>query len=179
MARNKKRQQTRRHTEDSQAAEVDQQHPLEMLREDHQALQGLLTQFEKGNGRARQKIADEALTMLDIHTQLEEKVVYPAIREATGDDQGIDEAEEAHHAVSSIMKELRKGKTKDTRYAAKMKILTENIQRHIESEEQETFPEAEKADIDWQEVGQETMALRRRLMRKMGGKNGMSLKKAA
>jgi len=156
------------------------QHPIEMLKDDHQAVRGLFSRFEKASGKSRPKIADEALTMLDVHTQLEEKVIYPAIREAVGDDQAIDEAEEAHHAATLVMKELKKGKLRDSRYAAKFKILTENILRHIEREENETFPEAENADIEWDEVGEEAMKLRQRLLRKTGGaKDRHQLKKAA
>jgi len=145
------------------------QNPIDMLKEDHQAVKGLFSQFEEADKRSQQRIADEALAMLEIHTKLEEDLIYPAIREATGEEEMIDEALEEHHVATLLIKELKKLKSKDERYAAKFKVLSEMVKHHIEEEENETFPQAEQADIDWSEIGQEAAALRDKLMRKHGG----------
>ncbi|ALA59175.1 Hemerythrin HHE cation binding region [Nitrospira moscoviensis] len=157
--------------------EMETENPIEMLKEDHQAVQDLFSRFEEADNRSRQRIADEALMMLEIHAKLEEDVVYPAIREGVGDDEMIDEALEEHHVATMLIKELHKMKPKDERYAAKFKVLSEMVRHHIEEEENETFPQAEKADIDWSEVGREATKMREKLMRKMGG--GQQRKKAA
>jgi hypothetical protein len=173
MATRKKQRQE----EGDEGMEMEAQNPIEMLREDHQAVQGLFSQFEEADKRSQQKIAEEALTMLDIHADLEEDLIYPAIREGVGDDEMIDEAEEEHHVARLLIKELRKMKPKDERFAAKFKVLAEIVRHHIEEEENHTLPEAEKADIEWNEIGQEAMKMREKLMRKYGA--GQQRKKAA
>lgn len=163
--------------EQEEGMEMESQNPIEMLKEDHQAVQGLFSQFEEADNRGRQRIADEALTMLEIHTKLEEDLIYPAIEEAVGDEEMIGEALEEHHVATLLIKELRKMQPRDERYAHKFKVLSEMVKHHIEEEENETFPEAEKADIDWSEIGRQAMKMREKLMRKQGG--GQQRKKAA
>jgi len=179
MATRKRQRQTEEENEDGMEMEgaVEAQDPIEMLKEDHQAVQGLFSQFEEADKRGRQRIADEALTMLEIHTKLEEDLIYPAIEEAIGDEEMIGEALEEHHVATLLIKELRKMQPKDERYAAKFKVLSEMVKHHIEEEENETFPQAEKADIDWSEIGEEAMTMREKLMRKHGG--GQQRRKAA
>lgn len=168
MATRKQQRQEEMESEEMETEEV--QNPLDMLREDHQAVQGLFSQFEEADRRTQQRIADEALTMLEIHTKLEEDLIYPAIQEALDNDEMIEEALEEHHVATLLIKELRKMQPKDERYAAKFKVLSEMVRHHIEEEESETFPEAEKADIDWSDIAGEAMEMRHKLMAKQSGK---------
>jgi hypothetical protein len=48
----------------------------------------------------------------------------------------------------------------DERYTAKFKVLSDIVLRHIQQEESRTFPQAEKAQIDWKQLGKEATALR-------------------
>ncbi len=171
MATRKKQREVETEDEGMEDEDMDMevQNPLEMLKEDHQAVQGLFSQFEEADKRGRQRIADEALTMLEIHAKLEEDLIYPAIAEAVDDEEIINEALEEHHVATLLIKELRKMEPKNERYAAKFKVLGEMVKHHIEEEEGETFPQAEQADIDWSEIGQEAMTMREKLMRKHGG----------
>jgi hemerythrin-like domain-containing protein len=77
---------------------------------------------------------------LEIHAELEEKLIYPAMNEAV----------EEHHLVHVLIKELKKLKPKDETFQAKFKVLGELVKHHIEEEEGEMLPKAEKSDIDWE-----------------------------
>jgi hypothetical protein len=171
MATRKKPRQQEQDEEgmEEEGMDMEVQNPLEMLKEDHHAVQGLFSQFEEADKRGRQRIAEEALTMLEIHAKLEEDLIYPAIAEAVDDEELINEALEEHHVATLLIKELRKMEPKNERYAAKFKVLSEMVKHHIEEEEGETFPQAEQADIDWSEIGQEAVMMREKLMRKHGG----------
>lgn len=159
--------------EDSMEMETEGQDPVEMLKEDHRKVEELFEQFEHADTRTRQRIADSAFAELETHTKLEENLIYPAIREGTGDDEMMDKAHEEHHVVALLMKELRKMQPKHEGYAAKFKVLGEIVRHHVEEEENEMFPQAQKADIDWEELGREAAGLRAKLMRKHGqGKQG-------
>ena len=148
---------------------------IELLREDHQKVQDLFEEFEGADNRSRQRIVDQALTELEIHSKLEEGLIYPAIRDALDEDDMMDEALEEHHVVELLIKELRKMGPKDERYKAKFTVLAEMVKHHIEEEESEVLPQAEETDIDMAELGQEAMALKEKLMSKMH--SGASAKK--
>lgn len=144
---------------------------LELLKEDHRHVQQLFQSFEEADGRSRQGIAEETLKALEIHTKIEESVVYPAIREATGEEDKVDEANEEHHVVGLLIKELHKMKASAEGYKAKFTVLSELVKHHIEEEESEMFPEAEQAEIDWEELGQEAMAIKDRMSKQKSSRN--------
>lgn len=141
---------------------------LELLKKDHREVEQLFTSFEKTDSRSRQRIADEAIKALEVHTKIEESLVYPAIREATGEEDMMDEAVEEHHVVKLLIKELHKMKASAEGYKAKFKVLSELVKHHVQEEEQEMFPQAEQTDVDWEEIGQEAMSIKERMMKQKG-----------
>ena len=165
---------------------------LDLLREDHRKVQELFEQFEQADTRSKQRIAEEALTELEIHAKLEEGLIYPAIREEVDAEELMDMALEEHHVVTILIKELKKMKPKDERYEAKFKVLAENVKHHIEEEENQILPQAEETDLDFSELGMEAMERKEKLMGKSGksssqgrrkssstGRNGKSRKRRA
>ena len=139
---------------------------LELLKDDHREVEQLFQSFETSDGRSRQGIADEAIKAVEIHTKIEESLVYPAIREATGEEDLVDEANEEHHVVGLVIKELKRMKASAKGYKAKFTVMSELVKHHIEEEEKEMFPEAENADIDWEELGQKALGIKERMMSK-------------
>jgi len=138
---------------------------LELLRNDHQKVQELFEEFEGADNRSRQGIANQILTELEIHARLEETLIYPAIREALDEDDMMDEALEEHHVVKVMIKELRKMQPRDERYRAKFKVLSEIVKHHVEEEESEMLPQAEKSDLDLNALGQEALLRKEKLER--------------
>ena len=51
-----------------------------------------------------------------------------------------------------LIKELKKLKPADEIFEAKFKVLGELVKHHIEEEEGEMLPKAEKSDIDWEKL---------------------------
>lgn len=138
---------------------------LELLKEDHRKVKQLFTSFEEADGRSRQGIAEEALSALEIHSTIEEKLVYPAILKATKEKDMVAEANEEHHVVKFLIKELRKMKASMEGYKAKFTVLSELVKHHVEEEEGEMFPQAEKVAVDWDKLGQEAMKIKARMMK--------------
>src|SRR5438105_10679817 len=98
---------------------------LQLLREDHQEVQDLFKQFEQTEDRQqKQMIADKALTMLEIHAEMEEELFYPALRrQEDAEEEKLDEAAEEHHVAEMLISELRRMRSRDQRFDAKFKVL--------------------------------------------------------
>lgn len=149
---------------------------IEMLKLDHQKVKGLFEEFESAEGRERAEIAATATIELEIHADLEEKLIYPAIRKEIEEDDMMNEAVEEHHLVHVLIKELKRLKPKDKTFQAKFKVLGELVKHHIEEEEGEILPKAEKSDIDWEALEVKVMKSREALVTKgtEGGKKTSS-----
>jgi hemerythrin superfamily protein len=139
---------------------------FELLREDHHRVQELFDEFEQADNQSRKRIAEEALRELEIHAKLEEELIYPAIRQELDEEELMDMALEEHHVVTTLIRELRKMQPKDRRYAAKFKVMAESVKHHIEEEESEILPQAEKTDLDASELGRQAMQQKHKLMEK-------------
>jgi hypothetical protein len=119
-----------------------------MLRRDHDKVKQLFQQFEQTeNTSERRAIVESALVELEVHTRLEEEIFYPAIRKAGRDSETaemMNEAEEEHHVVDVLAREIMNLKPDDPEYSAKFTVLSENVKHHIEEEESEMLPQAEE-----------------------------------
>ncbi|MFI8106129.1 hemerythrin domain-containing protein [Streptomyces sp. NPDC086023] len=120
-----------------------------MLREDHKTVEKLFKRFEKTGDEdvdERREIVDEVIGELTVHAWIEERIFYPAAREAAPDttDHVLESVEE-HHAVVWMLSELKDMDAADERFKAKMTVLMENVRHHVEEEEDDWFPEVRKA----------------------------------
>src|SRR5579864_8948943 len=122
---------------------------LALLKKDHDTVKDLFDKFEKADGRpAKKKIVKQALTQLKVHAAIEEEIFYPAVRKPVGKDI-MNEAGEEHHVAKVLIAELEGMSGREDHYDAKFTVLSENVRHHIKEEENEVFPKANKADIDF------------------------------
>jgi len=143
----------------------------DMLRKDHKKVKELFEEFEQAEDTTtKQRIVETALTELEVHSKLEEELIYPAIRAEVGDDDLMDEALEEHHVVHGLLGELKKMKASDERYDAKFTVLAENVRHHIKEEESEMFPKAEDCEIDWEALCSQVMKRKEQLTAKKASK---------
>ena len=115
---------------------------LQLLHQEHEEVQGLFEQFQKSvsakNGEKKaDAISKQILDDLKLHTELEEKIVYPNLKEQ--EPKIFYESEEEHHVVDLLIKELERMKVSAPEYAAKMTVMEENVKHHIQEEESQMF----------------------------------------
>jgi hemerythrin-like domain-containing protein len=115
---------------------------LQLIHREHEEVQELFEQFRKSmstrNGQNKaQSISEQILKDLELHTELEEKIVYPRLKEQ--DAKSFYEAGEEHHVVGLLIEELQQMKVSAPEYAAKMTVMEENVKHHIQEEESEMF----------------------------------------
>jgi hemerythrin superfamily protein len=133
----------------TQRAEEATMDGLEMLEEDHRKVEKLFNDFEEqGNQayKAKQGIAEKVIDELTVHSEMEEKVLYPFAQEQIEDtEENVRESFEEHHVVEELMKEIGGMGPEDEQFDAKVTVLMENVRHHIEEEEGELFPKIRKA----------------------------------
>jgi hemerythrin superfamily protein len=142
---------------------------IKLLQTGHKKVKGLFADYEKAERKDRkQRLADEIMTELRVHTQVEEAVFYPAFRDKA-DEEGkelVAEAEEEHHVVDTLMEELAGLNAGAEEFEAKFTVMRENVEHHIEEEEGEMFPQAKKVLGDqMDELGQRMEQMKQRLQR--------------
>ena len=137
---------------------------LTMLKADHKKVKTLFAEFDDATARKREDIARMAMEELDVHAQLEEGLIYPAIRAGIEDDEVMNEANEEHHLVHVLIAELKELDPSDDAFQAKFTVLGELVKHHVKEEEGEMFPQAQKATIDWEALKAEVMERKEQLM---------------
>jgi hemerythrin superfamily protein len=144
------------------------QDAIELLIADHKKVKKLFADFKKlkedGSDEDKAAIVEKICQELTIHTELEEEFFYPAVRKAIKDADLMDEALVEHAGAKELIAQLEGASVDDDLYDAKVTVLGEQIDHHVEEEEGEMFPKAKKAKIDTQALGAELMNRKAELM---------------
>ena len=134
-----------------------------LLKKDHETVRKLLKRLDEAKGASERKALFERVREeVQVHSQIEEEIFYPAFRSAAEDDKKelkiFFEAKEEHHIADVVIDELSGGDPAGSPYAAKCKVLKDLVEHHAEEEEEEMFPHAKRL------MGKEALAdLGRRL----------------
>jgi hypothetical protein len=117
-----------------------------LLKKQHREVKALFGKAKKANASQRRGLMDEITQKLQTHMTIEEDIFYPAVRElGTKKTDGIvPEAYEEHHVVKLVLAELPDVDLEDEQFEAKVTVLSELIEHHVEEEETEMFKSAEK-----------------------------------
>jgi hemerythrin-like domain-containing protein len=144
------------------------QNAIALLKTDHTKVKELFEKFEEADDRKTKKtIVKKALEELSIHATIEEEIFYPAVRKAIEDEDGMmNEADEEHHVAKVLIAELEEMKGSESHYDAKFTVLAESVRHHIKEEENEMFPKAQGADIDFDTLGKKMGRRKEELMSK-------------
>lgn len=138
---------------------------IAMLKSDHAEVHAWFQEYETLGDRANKskfKLVAQICQALTIHARIEEEIFYPAVREAgkATEQDMIDEAVVEHASAKDLIAQLEEMDPEDDLYDAKVKVLGELIDHHVEEEEDEMFPKARKLKLDMLALGEE-MGLRR------------------
>ncbi len=137
-----------------------------VLREDHKEIKRLFRSFEKAEKPAeKQKLVKQILQTLAVHTYIENEGMYPQVRKMVPDiESDILESYEEHHVADLLCAELAEMTPDDERFTAKVTVLIESVEHHIEEEESAWFPDVREAlgRKQLQEIGAEMLKLRKK-----------------
>ena len=139
--------------------ESNQQDAIALLKQDHRTVEDLFAQFEKASGEGRkQKLAEQICLELSVHAAIEEEIFYPAC-DGKVDEELLKEAYVEHDGAKVLIAEIAAGDGQtDDFFDAKVKVLQEQIEHHVEEEEKRMegmFSQARKAGLDMDALGEQ------------------------
>lgn len=159
---------------------------FQLLKEDHRKVEQLFSQLERASGKAKLDVFKQIKTELELHTHVEEKVFYPALEEPEQTHDLTLEAYEEHAVVKKLLKELSRAKTANDEWEAQAKVLQENVEHHVEEEENELFKKADKAlsqeeleELSERMIAEKSRKARRPAVKASAARKSSSSKKSA
>lgn len=114
---------------------------LDLLKEQHDEVDQLFKKFEKleeGSAAEKRQLFIMIADRLSAHATIEEQYFYPSIKTEETEDK-LREAVEEHLGVKRFIADLLDMEASDEQFSAKMKVLQENVEHHVEEEEDELF----------------------------------------
>jgi len=140
-------------------AEPKQQDAIALLKQDHRNVEELFGQFENASGDGRkQKLARRICLELSVHATIEEEIFYPAC-EGKVDEDLLKEAYVEHDGAKVLIAEIEaNSEGSDEFFDAKVKVLQEQIEHHVEEEEKRMeglFSQARQAGLDMEALGEQ------------------------
>jgi len=118
---------------------------IKMLKQQHREVEKLFKRFEAAkSGEARQETFNEIADALAVHATIEERHFYPAVKNEQTEDILLESVEE-HLEVKRVIADLLDMDPDDDEFEAKVKVLQENFEHHVEEEETQLFPKVERS----------------------------------
>lgn len=129
------------------------QDAITLLDADHQRVEALFKDYQSAGADQAQKhdLAQIICMELTVHAQLEEELFYPAVRQATGDQDMVKEAEQEHQEARQLIAKIQQTQNAD----ALVQQLQKAIEHHVLEERQEMFPKARQAGLDLGQLGRQ------------------------
>jgi Hemerythrin HHE cation binding domain len=147
--------------------EEQQVNAFDLLEQDHREVEEWFDEYDElrdSDEDRKAELAEKICLALKVHAQIEEEIFYPQAREATEDNDLIDEAVVEHATVKNLIGEIEAMEVGEELYDAKIRVLGEMVKQHIKEEEEELFPELQSTKMDLDAVGKELAERKQELM---------------
>jgi predicted DNA-binding protein len=146
---------------------------IAMLEADHVKVRRLLEKLESTTERGVKTRAELFATIkgeLTLHEIVEEEIFYPALKAHPKATDIVLEGYQEHHVVDLLMGELERLDVADEAWGPKAIVMKENIEHHIEEEEDEMFTAARRVfdRAELEELGNRMMARKQSAGQELG-----------
>lgn len=141
---------------------------ITLLTKDHEDVKKLFRKYDKlakaeAAASEREALAGQICSMLTVHTQIEEELLYPAAREVLPEADLIDEAAVEHASAKELIAQIQGMGADQDLYDAKVKVLGEYIDHHVKEEQDELFPKLRRR-LDIKAIGAQMQQRKQALM---------------
>lgn len=132
---------------------------IDLLRQQHRDIEDLFDQFDElddDDFESRRDLVQELADLFAIHSTIEETIFYPATKSARTEEL-LNEAIAEHTSVKRILNDLLTLEPDDPRFDAQVRVAREQIEHHVEEEEEDLFDKAERMldEEELEELGAE------------------------
>jgi hemerythrin superfamily protein len=142
---------------------------VELLKNDHDKVDKLFQKVKANPEGDNRDLFEQIRAELDVHTEVEETIVYPFLIE-NGDEELkkiTEEGIEEHRQAKMFLKEISGLKEDSEKFEPKMKVLMEDVEHHVQEEEGEMFPMVKEQfdNATLEELGTKVEAARAKLQK--------------
>ena len=143
---------------------------VQLLTAEHREVEAMFQHYHQlaeagGKGNERMLLASQICVALTLHAQVEEEILYPAARTAlASDDDLVDEAYVEHASAKSLVAQLKTMTSDQPLFDARVKVLGEYIDHHVQEEESRFFPKLRKTGLDLEAMGERIIERKKQLM---------------
>ena len=117
---------------------------LKFLEDEHDEVKQVFKKLEQAEGASATRLWNQLKSMLTLHEELEETYFYPQLKEEKKTEDLVLESYEEHHVMDVLIEEISQLEPSAENWEAKIKVLQENTEHHIEEEEGSLFPKVRK-----------------------------------
>lgn len=146
--------------------------PFGLLKADHKKVAELFDMLEAASGKRKLDVFKSIKSELAVHIHIEETFLYPALKKPRETHDLTLEAYEEHNVIKTLLAELSGARSATDVWQAKAKVLRENVEHHVDEEENEMFDKADDALSD-----EEIEALGQRMAAEKARKEGKPVPK--
>ena len=134
---------------------------IELLIKDHREADQLMTQIDAGSG-SRMQIFNQLRQALELHTSIEEQILYPALENYDETRGQAEHSYEEHGEVKELLQELSSGSISDASWRQKFQQMKQSVQHHVQEEETSLLPKAKQVlgDDRLSEMGKQAMSIK-------------------
>jgi hemerythrin superfamily protein len=116
---------------------------IELLESQHREMKSLFKKCEKASGESKRQLFERIADDLAVHAAIEEKHFYPATMSVRTEDL-LAEAVEEHLSMKRIIADMLELDPAEAPFDARLAVLKEQVEHHIEEEEGDLFPKVKK-----------------------------------
>src|SRR3954468_18673766 len=117
---------------------------IDLLEKQHEEAKELLSSLQDAEVEDKEELFEKLADALAVDAAIEERHFYPATKDDRTEEL-LQEAVEEHLSVKRLIADLLEMSPSDAQFDAKVKVLEEQVEHHIEEEEGELFPKVKKA----------------------------------
>ena len=145
---------------------------ITLLKEDHEKVSGIFEKLEPTTERGvktREELFAQLKLELDVHAHIEETIFYPVLKREAETREITLEGYEEHHVIKTLLGELVETAPDTEQWGAKLKVLKENVEHHVEEEEDEMFKTAREvfSKAQFEELGAQMEAEKKARQQKL------------
>lgn len=125
--------------------------PFKLIKDDHRQVEKLFKELDGAkSAKTKENLFNQLYQELNLHAEIEENFLYPLLQDYEETKLLTLEAYEEHSVAKTLLEEVQAEEAGSDMWAAKLKVLRENVEHHVQEEEEELLPEAEDVLTDEQ-----------------------------